>query len=267
MIEVSFAAQDEVPEALRENAEEREGRWVVKIESGEGVGVVPTDKLAEANAKLTKLDEFRENNRKMHKQLEEMKTQLGSYEGIDPAAHKAALEKLAELESKAKKTPDDITNKILAAQKPLQDRIDELMKAQEKIEAEKLEAMRQAAQSRLEGQLRDAGNTVGVAEGAMMDFLSRGTRVWQMVDGKPMAMDGDEPVMSRKTGQPIDLTEWAEDLRQEAGHLFAKSGGGAAAGSKGTKTSTTVIDANDPLAVGKAAEKIAKGEAVVVSQS
>ena len=63
-------SKDEVPAELQTHYVERDGEWVLDAEGG---------------AEKSKLDEFRNNNVALMKELDELKQR---YEGIDPAAVK-----------------------------------------------------------------------------------------------------------------------------------------------------------------------------------
>lgn len=79
----TYEKESEIPEALKEHYVEKDGVWMPD-------GFVPKSKL----------DEFRDNNRNLAKEREELRTQLLQFKDIDPTKYADAVQKLQELENK-----------------------------------------------------------------------------------------------------------------------------------------------------------------------
>lgn len=247
----------DVPEPLRGEYEERDGKYYLKLE-GEVPGHVKAEELAEANSKVT---EFRENNRRMSSQLEEFKVR---YDGLDPDEYQKLKAKLAELEKQGVK-PD--TNVSALIQSAIEENVTPLQQKLEELTQRELDANRKLARKELESVLTQEAVKVGVREEAMADFIRRGMDVWTWEDGKPVAKAGDTPLYSKKRpAEPLSTTEWTGGLMKDAPHLFQPSNGGGAHnnGRGGDGGSRQTYDPNDPNDFLKNVETIAKGEAVPI---
>ena len=253
----------EVPEAIRGEYEPgKDGKFVLKIE-GDVPGFVPAAELAALN---TKLAEFRDNNRSLHNKVQEQDSKLKSFEGLDPAEFVQLKTKIVELEKKGVTKSEDVDIRVQkaveAAVGPVQQTVAELRAAAEGEKKQRVEAEAALVRKNLETSLAQVGIKAGVDEKALDDFLYRGTKVWHIVDGQPVAKAGDVPLMSKRTGHPLQLEEWAQDLIVEAPHLFKQSKGGGATGSgagaqPGPKK---MIPASE---FGQNIDAIAKGEVAV----
>ncbi len=78
----TYNQESEIPEALKEHYTEKDGVWSPD-------GFVPKNKL----------DEFRNNNRTLSKEREELQNQLLKFKDIDPNKYAEAVTKLQELEN------------------------------------------------------------------------------------------------------------------------------------------------------------------------
>jgi len=220
-LKATYAKQEEIPEAHREFYAEKDGKFSLAVE-----GLVGKDKL----------DEFRNNNVALKKQLEELTEKFGE---ID-------LDLYNELREKAEK---ERTKKLIAA-----DKVDELVA--ERVNAAKagfdkqykgLEDEKRKLSIQLEGLLidnavRDAASKSGVRAGAVDDVLLRARQVFKVVDGKAVAFDGDKQLFG-STGDPLTVPEYiTSKLTEAAPHLFEQSQGSGARKAEGN---------NNPGAAGK----------------
>ena len=232
-------ALDGVPEGVRDSYVERDGKFHLSVE-----GMVPKDRL----------DEFRNNNVTLKRQIEELTSR---FDGVDP-------DQFRELSAKAQKERD---KKLIDAGK-----VDELV-------AERVAAMRsdfdkqlgdltareQAANKQLEsllidGAIRDNAMKAGVRPTAIDDVLLRGRSVFRLQDGKPIPMDGDKPIYG-KSGDPMGIDEWVGSLTDRAPHLFEPSQGGGSKQGAGARPSTPGrIAPADNRAFLQNLDKIASGE-------
>jgi hypothetical protein len=265
MLKLAVDTLDAVPEPLRDEYEERgDGKYHLKVD---GDGFVSARDHAALN---TKLADFRDHNRALNRERDDLQVKLQALDGIDPVEVTKMRERLAELEKNNQPPPTPQNgdardfDKLLQAAldeaiAPLKANVAELTAKNEKSEADRAAAEQALLRKDLESQLSTIGLKVGVDEKAITDYLVRGLNVWQIVDGKPVAKHGDVPVMSQRTGEPLTMDEWATGLMTDAPHLFKPSKGGGTQGA-GAPAPTKTITGMDPLEFGRNAEKIAKGE-------
>jgi len=262
---------DGIPEGIQaEYAKREDGKFVLSID-GEVPGLVSAAKLAEANEKLDKLDEFRNNNRELKAKVDAAVAKLATFDGVNPAEYLTLKAKVAELTKDGMNTPDDIAARIQKGiddgLKPMHELTHELKTKMEQSEKDRLQAIQDGQNKALEGILTTAAMKSGVAEHAVDDYLFRSMKVWKMVDGKPVARNGDAPMISKKTGEAITITEWSSDLNATAPHLFKPSGGAGANGNPGggPPAPAKTLTSDDPLEFGRNLQDIADGKMSVTS--
>jgi hypothetical protein len=206
-LKATYAKLEEIPEAHRELYVEKDGKFVLPVE-----GLVGKDKL----------DEFRQTNIDLRKQVEEL---TSKFDGVDP-------ELFRELNDKAER---ERQKKLIAADK-VDDLVNErLTAAKAGFDKEKkaLEEERRKLSIQLEGLLidnavRDAATKSGVRSGAVDDVLLRARQVFKVVDGKAVAFDGDKQLFG-STGDPLTVPEYISGkLAEAAPHLFEASQGSGA---------------------------------------
>jgi len=225
-----------------------------------------------ATAKLTESDGkvkgFRDNNVKLLKELgadsfEDAVIRLRTLKTIDPTEYARLQAKTRELEQEGISGGGDVARLVLertkaevaAAVAPLQLKLDE-------ITHREAQAQVSLQRTRLENALRTAATAAGVEDAAIPDFLNRGLGVFVIQDGEIVALRGDTPIFSRrKPGEALSPSEWANDLSDEAPHLFRSSKGGGAGGG-GTGPKRRYIG-SDPADFGANLDAIASGEVVV----
>lgn len=245
----------DLPEALRAEYEEKDGKYVLKLE-GEPSGYVKASQLAEANARLV---EFRDNNRGLKAQVDQL---MVKYDGIDPDEHKTLKEKIAELEKRGVKGGDDLSSVVQKAIADYHEKaVTPLQKQLEEISEREKKANDALARKDLESMLTKAGLNAGIGEKAIPDYLRRGLETFRLEDGKPVARNGETPLYSKiKQTEPLSIEEWAVELSAEAPHLFKPSHGGSSDSGPGGTGDQTTYDRNDDADFLKNVEKIAKGE-------
>ena len=254
-MKATVSSLTDLPEVLRGEYQERDGKYVLKIE-GSHPGFVPAEELAEANAKVT---EFRDNNRRLASQNEELKTR---FDGFDPDEHKKLKTKLADLEKQGVKPDTDVSALI---QRAIEENVTPLQAKLDEITQREKDANAKLARKELEGVLTQEGLKVGVREQAMADFIRRGLDVWSWEDGRPVAKNGDTPLYSkRRPAEPLSPTEWVGLLAHDAPHLFNESNGGGAQNGRGGTGSRLTYDPNNQADFLKNIETIAKGEGVPI---
>lgn len=241
-----------VPEPVRAEYEQRDGKYVLKLE-GDHPEVV---------GNRSKVAEFRDNNIRLMKELEAATGKLKAFEGVDPAEYTALKTRVADFE-KLGKDPNSI---LEVTRKQVEAATGPLLEKLTRIEAKERAANEQLAKKELEAALTKAAMAVGVNESAVPDFLFRGSQVFTYEEGKVVAKSGDAPVFSRRhPAQMLDVMEWAEDLSQSAPHLFKQSKGAGTPGGTSTPSPKKFVNGNDPLEFGRNIDGIIKGEVGVVT--
>jgi hypothetical protein len=279
-----YSSQDEIPEALRTEYVEKDGSFVLRLDDEHPDFVAERETIRaaieeakadaakareKAEAEGTKVKTFRDNNVKLLKELgadsfEDAVVKLRTLKTVDPTEYARLQARTKELESEGIRGGGDVTRLVMerakaeveAAVAPLQQKLNEITEREHK-------AQMALQRTTLENALRDAAVKAGVEDGALPDFLNRGLNVFFIKDGEVVALNGDSPRFSRrKPGDPLSPEEWANDLADEAPHLFRASKGGGAAGG-GTGASKRRYIGSDPLEFGSNLDAIARGEVVV----
>lgn len=229
---------DNVDEAHRSLYTEQNGKFVLAVD-----GVVPK----------TKLDEFRNNNVDLKRQLDEVN---GKFKDIDPVLYR-------ELTSEHQKLKD---KKLIDAGK-IDELVDERVKTlRSTLEGERdgYKAQAQTTRARLESLLID--NEVsrfalesGCVETALDDIVSRARTQFKLdKDDRAVAMDGEKIIYGADGTSPMTIKEWMSALVTKAPHLFKGSSGGGAGGSGNGGGSTTIKSKADFKSVQEKAAFIAE---------
>ena len=155
---------------------------------------------------------------------------LKAFEGFDPEEYKSYKEQQQALKEKKLIDAGKFEELYEERAKPLKD---ELAKRDQQIN----ELSGQVTKFMLTDKLQAAAIEAGAEEKALTDIIARARSIWQLRDGKPVAMTSDGVALGGKDGNPIEMTEWMTGLREDAPHLFKTSSGGGGrhgAGSNGT---------------------------------
>lgn len=228
------------------------------------------------------VDEFRTNNRNLHRENEELKQLIGKFKGIDPEKAKeaqAALDRIDQMEEgkliKEGKLDDVIGRRTAKLRSELEGQI----KSAEKRAAEMEESFKKT-QGRLhrmviEDKVRATVTKVAqVRPEAIPDVLRRAREVWVMDEKENLVpkdpATGEIIYGAKGNNTPLSLEEWTEGLVKDAPHFFEASGG---SGSKreGSRPATgnqssagkVVVDSSDPYDMGRNAQAIAEGKAIL----
>ena len=251
MLRLQYKSQDEIPEEFKDLYEERSGTWRLKLEDP----VVPKGKL----------DEFRDNNIKLMKKLEELE---GKLSGVDLEEYKELKKKVQEHEDKKLidegKIDELVQRKAMKIKQSFEDQLKELQK-----KAEQASKAAELYKSKLSSTLVDAEVQKAVLsvakprEGAINDILLRAKQTWRVTDdGEVMPFDEKGELIQTDNG-PLTFRDWAESLVEQAPYLFEGSGGGGASGSGNGGSAPKVIPRDDKDAFIANLDKIAKGEVKV----
>ncbi|MGZ5545028.1 MAG: hypothetical protein ACXWIU_10165 [Limisphaerales bacterium] len=209
-LKFKVSSKDEVPAALAAHYVERDGAWVLD---------------AEGAADRAKLDEFRNNNVSLLKQLDEQKKR---FEGIDPDEVRKLAEEKRQLEEQQQIKAGEV-------EKVFETRI-KTAKADFDKQLGSVAAERDALNARLTAIQIDQGVVAaatkrGLRATAIPDITARARIVFKLVSGVPTAFDADgNTVRTGKDGSaPMTLEEWVDAQVSEAPHLFESNAGGGAA--------------------------------------
>lgn len=183
------------------------GKFVLTVE-----GMVPS----------ARLDEFRNNNIELKRQMEQFKD-------VDPKRY-------AELLTEHKKLSEKKLIDAGEVDKVVAQRI-EAMKAESDAALKKLTEDNSLMSTQLSSVLIDstvksAATVAGVIPTALDDVVLRAKATFQVKDGVVVALNDKGQVIYGKDGTtPLSTDEWVKNLKTSAPHLFEGMRGGGAGGS------------------------------------
>lgn len=218
----------------------------------------------------SRISEFRNNNIALQKELNNLKSDLEKYKGIDPKKYKETVDKLQQLEDNKLldegKVEELLNQRTERMRQDFEGKVSALTK-----DRDKYKSLSEQRQNLLQGTLvssavASAVSEVGVAaKGALPDIQARATSLWQVdEEGNVVAMDGDKVKYGADGKSPLTMKEWAEGLKADAPHLFEGSSGGGSRGSErqsGSGGKGTISRSE----IGANLEKVASGEVDVTS--
>ncbi|BDU76294.1 hypothetical protein [Mesoterricola sediminis] len=211
---MKYATKAEVPAELQPHFVEKDGAWVADTEVGEHPSFIAVrEKKDELLGEVKKVKAEREEARSA---VDQVKTALG-------------ITDLAEL-------PNALKGKASAGKEEVEKIVTERVaafKAESEKQVKALTDQNNAAQAQLQVLLIDNAITAeatkaGIAPTAMQDVLLRGQRLFKVVEGKPVPMDGEKVIYGKDGVNPMPVSEWMGRLTTEAPHLFNPSQGGGA---------------------------------------
>lgn len=267
---------DALPEAMRGLYIERDGQFVIDLDGG----VVPGSELAHANSRLA---EFRDNNIKLQKQVaeltplqQELTTIKKTYEGIDPAKAREAVEKLEKLEKKGVKGEDDLMKAIEAAILPIRTALEgQVTQLSTKLTEAEQKAQEQAQAltiKEFEGNVTAAAIRAGVDEKMLPHFVRHARETYKLENGQFVPKNGTTTIFSHKRPtEPMPLEEFIEAQQAEAPGFFKQNKGGnsSQSGAQGgpgmppSNPNAKRLVNPTPEQLGQYAAAIRKGEVVV----
>lgn len=213
----------------------------------------------------TKLNEFRDNNIRLLKEVDDIKKK---YKDIDPVKFVEMTTKIQELEDKKLLDSGKIDELVQAKLDRIKAEFDSketiIRKSLESVETEKGKLSSQLEELKIDSELQKAVNKIGqLRPGAMQDALQRGRQIWELEEGKPVPKNTDGSIKYNDKTEAWTFTDWAEDLVKTAPFLFKTSKGGGAGGGDGDDTTKTITK-GDQTAFEANIEDIAKGKIKVV---
>lgn len=214
---------EDVAEPVRQFYVAKDSKFALDL-AGAPVGFVPAADLATANGKVI---EFRDNNVKLVKEVEELRPIKTAFEGIDAKTAREAIAAHEELKKRGITKPDDVAalraeilkDVDMTIVKPLREQLTQLTSTSQ---ADR----KRADDLTLRTTLGDKFNKAG-GELAATDFIvSRAAGVFKVEDGKLVAeanqFSADRP------GEPLSVEEWLTRQTKESPFAFKSSSGGGA---------------------------------------
>lgn len=193
-----------------------------------------------------------ENGRALHKQLEDLQSKLAEVEGQRTQLEQTLNTQGQKVENEKKTLAERLEN------------LEKAIRAKDEALAEK-EAQQRAAT--LRESIKKAAAATGARSAALDDISTLAVADgWGFDDGGNAVrkVNGETVFSESNPGNPQTAEEYAAELVQRKPWLFeASSGDGARGGAGVARPGVRVIDKNDPLAIGKAADDILKGKAIV----
>jgi DNA repair exonuclease SbcCD ATPase subunit len=255
MLKKFVKSLDEVDEKYRDLYEEADGGFRLKVDDKED---------------REKLNEFRSNNTRMKKKLEELEAQMKQFEGLDPSKredYQKALDQLNEMKDKALLDEGKVEELIERRTKTMREQFDKEIKAKTQA-VERLTQEAQAMKAKLRSisidtAIRNAISEVGsLRPSAIEDVYNRARSVWDLdEEGNLVGKD-----LFDEKGNPMTMTQYAQKLLQDAPHLFEASTGGDGGGGRKNNSggsASKVLRGSDPIEFGRHLEEIASGKVQV----
>ncbi len=195
-----------VPEAFRSEYTQVGNEYRLAID-GEVPGFVPS----------AKLNEFRDNNRRLTEEAQTLKQQLDALKEIDPVEYKRLKE---EVGKKGKgESEEEYQRRLQAALKPVQTELETSRTENTKLQGE-------LAKLRINDAAVAAGAEYGIRPSAQADLVNRISGFTKLENGIPVIYDEKgEKRYSNKTGDLLTIKEAVAELVEKAPHLFEPSTG------------------------------------------
>lgn len=247
---------DGMPDALKEMYVASNGKYVLDLD-GEPAGFVPKGKL----------DEFRNNNVELMKQLEQLKGKALTDEEL--AEFKKMREEQQKLKDKqlidAGKIDELLEQRTSNMRGEYEGKITKLEELLEALSEKLIDAEEKLAGTLITSELSRAVSQVGhLRKGAMDDLVHRAQQVWTYDDGNIVAKNGDQVIFGKDGKSPLTILEWTQSLVESAPHLFEGSNGGGSSGNSGGGTGgVRTIARGDNKAFISNLKEVAEGKVAV----
>ena len=219
-----------------------EGFENLYTQSDEGVFTMSE---VEGIADKGKLNEFRENNIDLRKQIEDHTATMNDLEskfsGVDLDKWKEFQEKESAMAEQQRKIDEQELIDKGDVETLIERRVQEVLAAKEKelgslrgdydgkvsgLQEQLINYENQFSSLVIDRELASLSSERGVAASAVEDVLTRGRATFKVEDGRPVAYDMDGMKMySEDAITPLSVGEWLDGLSDKAPHLFNKSQG------------------------------------------
>lgn len=244
---------------------------------------VKSGKKDDDTAELRKKQaEFRDNNIRLQRELDDAKRRLQLFDGVDPEEAAKAKKLLAGLQEeeeraliKEGKIDEVVRRRMAAAQAESDKQTKALAKARDEAVARETDLRSKYGALRIDTEVAGALGKAGkLRPTAQTDALLRARSVFTLDQEDNLVPNAGGTVRYNKKGEPMTVEDFATSLFEEAPHLFeAPAGGGApGAGGKGGAPAKNaegkiVLRNPDPMTMGRHASDIAAGRAIVVREA
>lgn len=212
-LKLELASLDGVSEAVKELYVEKDGKYVLDAEG--------LDEMQGAKARLS---EFRDNNLKLMKQLQDR----GSLNDNEKAEMKRLQGIEKEYKDKQRIPISEMDTHVAARTKQLHEEFSTKLSDSQK-QASTFQAMFES--EKIGNVLRNEALKAGVLPDALDDVMNRGERVFKLKDGVVSAFDSKNELLYGKDGKALQVSEWFDGLSTTAKFLFAPNSGSGASGS------------------------------------
>jgi DNA-binding transcriptional MerR regulator len=195
-------ALDESVQGLYEKTDD--GKYVLQVE-----GVVPKSRL----------DEFRDNNI-------ELKKQMDRFKNVDPDQYNELLDLKRKVDESKLVESGKVDEAVEQRVKTLQEEFDTKM---QEMSGKYNGAQKELERTKLSSELQGKALQAGAYESALNDIENRARQVYRLVDNDIVPMDSKGQVIYGRNGSdPMPMNEWLKGLAKDAPHLFKGSEGGDA---------------------------------------
>ncbi len=237
----------------------------------------------------SQVDEFRNNNRALNRQLEDMKAQVDKYAALGDVTPEDINGLLEARQLAERAANDELLKEIMlpngqvdrdkvrqfadkqfdGERREMQNKFDAMGAEKAELEAKYFEATDMYQSQVRKSEIRSAIEGVArVRDGAMDDIIARAERQIGFNDGGDLVVrdSNGEARYGSKGGQYMTPKEWVGELVEQAPHLFEGRVGGGASGDGGRPKGPItgpVVNANDPEDLGRNFKAIINGDAAV----
>ncbi len=214
-IKTMVTSKEDIPEALTEYYEEKDGKYFLKVEENTGL--------------KTALESEKASNKKL-------KELLARFDGIDPDKVREAMNKAANDEEKKKLESGDIDSVINA-------RLEKHKKDFEAKLSAETAAKNNLMTRALQAELRSSALKAGVLPHAVDDAVLRGMTLFSVSnDGGIVSLKDGEPVIGKDGKTPYGVNEWLDEIKPNVPHWFGNNNtGGAASGNRKPNDNAKVL--------------------------
>lgn len=171
-----------------------------------------------------KVDEFRNNNI-------ELKRQLEKFRDVDPAKYQDAMKVLQQLEEKklieAGNFEEVVAQRVQTLRQELEAQVTELT-------GKLSTSNRQLESLMVDATAKSAAIASGVLPMAIDDIILRAKTVFSVKDNVVIAMENGQPMFDKDGTTPLTIDAWVKGLKKSAPHLFTMPAGGGAPGGVGS---------------------------------
>jgi hypothetical protein len=263
-MKIQIDSLEAVPEALRSEYEEKDGKFFLKMEGDIPAVVEATKRLTESNSKVI---EFRDTNIALLKEVEGLRPLKTQFEGIDPVKAKEAIAKVAALDKKGIKSEEDIDVRVKAT-------VDELLKPlRDQLASSAAETAAERTRANelfMKNDIGEKFTKLGGKPKATEFVLGLAKDVFEVKDGAVVAKSGK--FNPDKPGELHTPDSWLATIAKDYDFVIEPSKGGGAPAVKGTdgasvlKPGQTILKNPTPQQLGEHAKDIAAGKIKVVHE-